>query len=247
MSFDLTLGFDNPDPEECPVTFQDVITLLNALIRGSLDGDFIPYVTGAATPAVDDQDKVWHRLDAQGRPIGAYVYYSGSWRKQYTASIGQISYYNGDPDVDFGETGGRGTVGGEWDGWQLCNGENGSPNLSDKFIVGAKMDDLSTGYPNGDGPWTTGVSGESTQEGAGVHEITLNADNTFRLQTDAVTLGYWQADGNTPNAAAGLIGRAGGGSDFDLIDADAGKEEPDAIPTLPPYYALALVVFIGYE
>lgn len=246
MSFPIEISFANAAPEDCPLTFTDLIALLNTLISGELDGEFVPYVTGASQPSVDDQDKVWHRVDANGRPIGTYVFYSGTWRKQYSVPIGTIAMYSGDPDVDFAGAGHAGTVGGEWDGWQLCSGENGSPNLSDKFVVGAKMDDLAVGYPNGDGPWKTGVSGTTTQEGAGVHEITLDAANTYRPAEPGITLGHWGADGNTPAGAGGLIGSAGGGADFSLIDADPGNPTPPAIPTLPPWYALAFVKFIGY-
>jgi hypothetical protein len=146
--------------------------------------------------------------------------------------------------VDFAESGGKGTVGGEWDGWQLCNGQNGAPNLSDKFIIAAKMDDLGIGFENGDGPWKTNVTTSPTQEGAGVHEITLDTDNTFRPARGAVEVRRWEADGNTPNDSSGSL--YGIGSGVTLLGADAGKETPDPIPTLPPYYALAFAIFVGY-
>lgn len=241
---DISIQFDIPDPGECPLTFTEQIAALNALAHGEIEGEFVAYVTGATTPAVDDQDKVWHRVDASGRPIGTYVFYSGTWRKQYTHNIGEIVMYSGDPDVDFAGTGHKGTVGGEWDGFQLCSGENGSPNLSDKFVVGAKMDDLAIGYPNGDGPWKTGVSGATTQEGVGVHEIQLDNSNTYRPAIPAITAGRWEADGNTPNVAGDLYGL---GSDATLSAEDAGNPAPPAIPTLPPWYALALAVFVGYD
>lgn len=235
--------FDNPDPLDCPTTFAEMIALLNELVHSELVGEFVPYVTGAATPDVDDQDKVWHRVDATGRPLGTYVFYSGAWRKQYSGLIGEVVMYSGDPAQDFAGSGGAGTVGGEWDGWQLCNGSNGSPNLSDKFIVGAKMDDLGVGYPAGAGPWKTNVTGATTQEGAGVHEITLTNNNTYRPARDAVQVRRWEADTNTPNPAGSLYGV---GTSVDLLGADAGNTDPDVIPTLPPYYALAFAQFKGY-
>lgn len=245
MSTGVTTTFNTPAPEDCPTTFTELIAFLNLYVASQIDTDIIAYVTGAATPDVEDQDKVWHKVDANGRPLGTFVFYSGAWRKQYTSSIGTVVMYSGDPGTDFSGSGGAGTVGGEWDGWQLCNGQNGSSNLSDKFIVAAKMDDLAVGYPEGNGPWKTSVSGETTQSGAGVHEIQLNSSNTYRPATPAVTLGHWAADGNTPNIAGGLIGIAGA-SDFDLIGADAGNPTPPVIPTLPPWFALAYAVFQGY-
>lgn len=245
MSLPLSISFDNPDVGECPSNLQELTDSLNARISGVLEGDFKPYVTGAATPSVDDQDKVWMRQDSNGRPIGTYVFYSGTWRKQYNANMGQIVMYSGDPAVDFAGSGHAGTVGGEWDGWQLCSGENGSPNLSDKFIVGAKMDDLGTGYPT-NGPWKTTVTGASTASGAGVHEITLSAANTYAPAEAALVLGHWTADGNTPNAGGGLIGLSGGAADFNLVNAIVGNPTPPAIPTLPPWVAYGLAIFVGY-
>lgn len=247
MSFPIDISFDNGSPDDCPVTFAELIALLNTLIHGDLTGEFLPYVTGAATPSVDDQDKVWMRVDANGRPIGTYVFYLGAWRRQYSVPVGTIAMYSGDPAIDFAGSGHAGTIGGEFDGWQLCSGENGSPNLSDKFIAGAKMDDLGVGYPQGNGPWTTTVTGESLAEGIG--GITMDAENSFIPETQAVRLGHWEADGNAPNVTGDLIGLESGAleaANFDLIDADPGNPTPPPIPTIPPFLALAFIKFVGY-
>lgn len=246
MSLPLSISFASAAPEDCPTTLTELVVLLNALISGTLEGDFKPYVTGAATPSVDDQDKVWHRQDSNGRPIGTYVFYSGTWRRQYGQPVGTIAMYSGNPAVDFAGSGHAGTVGGDYDGWQICSGENGAPDLSDKFIVGAKMSDIGTGYPT-NGPWKTTVTGESTASGAGVHDITLSAANTYAPAEAALVLGHWTADGNTPNAGGGLIGLSGGAADFNLVNAIAGNPTPPAIPTLPSYYSLAFIIFQGYS
>jgi hypothetical protein len=236
---EIEIGINTPDPEDCPSTFTELVALLEELLHAELIGSYVPYVTGAETPSVDDQDKVWHRQDVSGRPIGTFVYYSGAWRREYTGNLGEVVMYSGDPAVDFAGTDGLGTVGGNWDGWALCNGDNGTPNLSDKFIVGAKMDDLTVGYSSG---WKTGVSGSTTDSG-GVNSITLDDTNTYRPAHDAVEVRRWEADGNTPNVAGSLYGV---GTGVTLLPADAGNETPPAIPTLPNYYTLALVQFIGY-
>lgn len=245
MSLGVTVDLDAPDPEECPANLTELYDGLRSRLSATLNATIVPYITGAETPGVDDQDKVWHRVDADGRPLGTYVFYSGTWRKQYTQPVGTICMYSGDPGVDFTGTDGAGTVGGNWDGWQICNGENGSPNLSDKFIVGAKMDDLAVGYPEGNGPWKTTVSGETTQEGAGVHEIQLDSANTYRPARAGIEVRRWEADGNTPNALGNLLGTGTDGTT--LLAADAGNETPPVIPTLPPWFALAYVQFKGYS
>lgn len=45
----------------------------------------------------------------------------------------------------------------KWIGWQLCDGTNGTPDLRDKFVVGAKQDDS--------GVAKTNVSGALTKSG----------------------------------------------------------------------------------
>lgn len=239
----IDITIDIPDPEDCPATFTDLSALFGELIHAELVGSYIPYVTGAATPSVDDQDKVWHREDVSGRPIGTFRFYSGSWRREYSGKPNEVSMYRGDPAVDFAGTDGLGTIGGDWDGWALCNGSNGTPDLSDKFIVCAKMTDLAVGYPGGTGPWSSSVSGV-TASGGGAKDITLDATNTYRPAHDAVQVKRMEADGNTPNVGGSLYGP---GTSVDLLPADAGNETPPAIPTLPPYAVLAYVQFVGYS
>lgn len=242
MAIAVEIEFANPDPEDCPLTFIELVVLLNELVSGNVVATITPYIRQAATPGVDQQDLVWHKIDVDGRPLGTYHFYGGAWRKQYSGKIGEIVFYSGDPGVDFTEAGGKGTVGGDWDGWQICNGNNGSPNLTDKFIVGAKMDDLGVGYPTPNGPWKTNVTGETAQTG-GANEVTLTEATTYRPALDAIKMSNWQADGNSQNSGGGLWGL---GSAHTLLPADDGNLTPDPIDTLPPFYALAYVVFQGY-
>lgn len=240
MSLPVDVEIADPDPGDAPTTFSELVVLLRLLITATVTGSYLPYVTGSATPDVSNQDKVWHRVDGGGRPMGTYVYYSGAWRRQYIGNPNQIVMYNGDPSVDFAGTDGLGTVEGEWDGWALCNGNNGTVDLSDKFIVGSHMSDMTIGYSGG--AHKTSVSGSTTQSG-GVAEITLTNDNTYRPARAAVAVGKWEADGNTPNVGGTLWGS---GSNQELLAADAGNTAPDAIATLPPYYSLAFAQFVGF-
>lgn len=240
MSLPVSITIANPDPSAAPTTLTQLIVLLRTLITAVVTGTYIPYVQGSATPAVGDQDKVWHRTDGSGRPTGTYVYYSGSWRRQYTGKQGQIAIYQGDPSVDFAGAGGLGTVGGDWDGWALCNGNNGTGDLSDRFIVGAHMSDLSVGHPS---DWRSSVSGTALALG-GDKDIVLTDANTFRPARPAVQITKWKADGNAPDAGSALYGS--GTPNVTLLDADAGNVAPDRIPTLPPYFAVAYVKFVGY-
>lgn len=240
MAIVVNLAWANPAPEDCPTNLQETVDIYRELLTGSIEASITPYIRQAATPSVDQQNLIWHKIDVDGRPIGTFHFYGGAWRREYSGRQDEIRYFMGDPAIHF-ESDGRGIVGGEWDGFALCNGNNGTPNLSDKFIVGAKMDDLGVGYPT-NGPWKSTVDGTAQQSG-GQKDITLTEANTYRRAVDEFKMSHWQADGNSQNAAGGLWGQ---GSGFVIIAADAGNLTPPAIPTLPPFYALAITKWIGY-
>lgn len=241
MGLNVQVSIANPDPSDAPLTFTQLIVKLRTLITAIVTGDYVPYVQGSGTPAVGDQDKVWHRTDNGGRPMGTYVYYSGSWRREYTHRLNEVVMYRGTPSNDF-ETTGLGIVGGEWDGFAIMDGRNSTEDWSDRFIVASHMTDFSIGYPGG-GPPSSNVNGATTHTG-GAKDITLDATNTYRPARAAVAARKWKADGNTPDAGSSLYGS--GGTDATLLAADAGNETPPAIPTLPPYIVTGFVQFLGY-
>jgi hypothetical protein len=240
MSLPVDISIASPDPAAAPTTLTQLIVILRTLITAVVTGTYLPYVQGSATPSVSDQNKVWHRTDSGGRPMGTYVYYSGSWRREYTHRLNEVVMYRGTPSTDF-ETTGLGIVGGEWDGFAIMDGRNSTEDWSDRFIVASHMTDFSIGYPGG-GPPSSNVNGSTTHTG-GAKDITLDAANTYRPATAAIKVSKWKADGNTPDAGGGLIGS---GSTIDFVPANAGNETPPAIPTLPPYIVTGFVQFTGY-
>jgi len=67
-------------------------------------------------------------------------------------------------------------------GYALCNGSNGTPDLRDKFVIGAKQDDA--GIPK------TNVTGSLTQIGgaaAHAHDLDTGADIDAGTQDYAIT------------------------------------------------------------
>lgn len=248
MSFPIVITFATPPDGTCPATFADATALLQTLVTGEVTATYTPYVMGADTPAVEDQDKAWIKLDASGRPAGTFVFYAGNWRRTYTGLRSEVTMFGGNPSLFF-DSNGRGLVGGEWDGWHIANGLDGTPNLTDKFIVAAHMDnsDGDSGY--GSGQWRTKVSGGILATG-GAAEVTLADATTYRPARDEIRLDKFTADGNARSNSGALLGHYSGTHDPDGSEAisasDAGNPDPDPIPTLPPYYALAYVVFLGY-
>jgi len=101
-------------------------------------------------------------------------------------------------------------------GWALCNGASGTPNLTDRFIIGAG------------GAYAVGASGGAV---AHSHSITVNTATTgITISTTTATV---NADGDPPNALTSATPNDPGHFHNASADNDL---------TLPPYYALAFIM-----
>lgn len=140
----------------------------------------------------------------------------------------------------------KGTVATIPSGWALCDGLNGTPDLRDKFIVGAKQDDS--------GVAKTNVSGSLTQTGgAATHTLT---ESELPAHTHAVTdPGHTHTTQRYPTTT-------GSSSGFTADTSMSGTLADNTLPTksnttgitlantgsgsahnnLPPYYALAFIM-----
>ncbi len=102
-------------------------------------------------------------------------------------------------------------------GWALCDGSNGSPDLRDKFVVGARMD--------GSGVAVTTIQGSPAQTGGSL-------SHTHSGTTSALGGGTTRIDDNS------------GGSDYDWQNPTGHSHTftTDQAQNLPPYYSLAFIV-----
>ena len=101
-------------------------------------------------------------------------------------------------------------------GWVLCDGQNNTPDLRDKFVVGASDSTGDTTYP-GVSPGATGGSATDT--------VNITVSGTTGFET--------LVSGGTQVSTSALNRRhthdfSGSGS--------------DTVNTLPPYYALAYIM-----
>jgi hypothetical protein len=104
-------------------------------------------------------------------------------------------------------------------GVQLCDGTNGTPDLRDRFIVGARQDDT--------GVAKTNVSGSLTKSG-GAATHTHNVPNTgWGLNAGVSTAGTVASGTNQ-------------GNDYSALNTANGVPT-DAQSSLPPYYALCFL------
>jgi hypothetical protein len=249
--------FGTPDPNATPLNLVQLIQLLNGLVITTIEGSYQPYVLQNGTPNADDQDKVWIEKDSQGRPVSIKVYWSGSWRRIYNGMLGEIRAFHGapgySPEGHFNATG-LGNVGGEYDGWALCNGKNGTPDFSDKFLVGAHMNKSDSHNDYEDGEWLTWADPKTGQHTGGVHEFILNEKTSYQPTVDIGTLkiGRYKIDsGGEDLDKHGLLwGKPSVGNEDNneiLKIQSEGNPTPDAVSVLNPFIALGWIIFIGYQ
>lgn len=241
--------FANPDPSLKFTTLTNIVALLNQLAANAIDTtDFTPYVKGSSVPDVDDQDKVWHRTDVDGEPLGTYIYFNGLWVREPPTPGARIGLYTGDSNL-FDGTGlgipGPGPIAGDLFGWALANGLNGTANLSNQFIIAGAMDNAGiTGFSGG--LWRTKVIGGALTQG-GTATQTLTADTGYYPDIPAIEAGtHWKADGNSRDDAEGLWGD-GPGDPIHIQDAIDGNTTPDPFNIVPPFYCMAIIAFRGYN
>ena len=141
-------------------------------------------------------------------------------------------------------------------GWYLCDGTNSTPDLTNKFIVGADADDGGTAK--------TTITGSATQTGGDkdaiipshTHTTTGNYRNNFLARVEMTT----SANGSSTDIAEdGTIsswitsGRNDGGSRAMRFQNEGFNETALSLSTtttgesadnanLPPYYALAFIM-----
>jgi microcystin-dependent protein len=149
-------------------------------------------------------------------------------------------------------------------GWALCNGANGTPDLRDKFVVGARADSGGAAQSTVSGASTqTGGAASSASDSQGAHTHTAPASGGYTLQLadipshrHSLSFNIERADaaGTTNTHRGTAAGRendapvtdyAGGGGSHahpsgGLTDSQGAHTH--TVPTLPPYYALAFIM-----
>ena len=120
-----------------------------------------------------------------------------------TIPVGGIIMWSGDPSTNFTPSG----IGiGDLDGWVLCNGNSGSPDLQGKFIVG---------YDRGNAQYNNiGNTG-------GEDSVTLIRDQIPAHNHSAGTLSTTRSGGHkhTTRVNYKIIGDGNGGDDFNALEA----------------------------
>jgi hypothetical protein len=115
-------------------------------------------------------------------------------------------------------------------GWALCNGSNGTPNLQDRFIVGAGSGYSVAGTGGSADATLVSHSHTGTTDTGGVHSHGYNAGGV-------VGSGWASSNKNGP-AAQTTTTHNGHEHTFDTSTTGS----PATNANLPPYYALAFIM-----
>jgi microcystin-dependent protein len=129
-------------------------------------------------------------------------------------------------------------------GWSFCNGSNGTPDLRDKFIIGAAAD--SGGQAN------TTVTGSTTKNGGSKDAVLVSHSHTATV-TDPGHFHRWGGGGNmqagndnggqSVNGGSTNIATSTIATGITVANDTQGVSGTDQ--NLPPYYALAFIMRIS--
>lgn len=221
-----------PPGFKAPSTTQGMLEMLAKYTKYQITADSQVMVVSTNTPSTVDQNRVWLRTDANGRPVGFFLWYKpattgavGTWRRVPVIRPEEMRMFSGTPSSYFDATG-RGIVGAEWDGWALCNGNNFTVNLLDKFIISTPSVDKQI------------VRG-------GLATLTISVANLPRITGTIGELYDFQTGGGLPGFS-GLIFQGGARQ---TVTVNANGTGPTAIPIsiLPPYIAVGFAEWVGYQ
>jgi hypothetical protein len=197
--------------------------------QSGVSGDTLPIVSGGTGQATAST-AINALLPTQTSNSGKYLTTDGSassWGSVVTFSTGMILMWSG-------------TIATIPSGWYLCNGSNGTPDLRNKFIIGAFSDTSSVAYST--------ITGANTQTGGTKDAIVVSHTHTATV-TDSGhshTVPYAQADAiggggaqpayrgtstsNTSTVTTGIT----------VANSTTGSSGTDQ--NLPPYFALAFIM-----
>lgn len=266
-------------------TFEAQITFETQIIgSGGFLGDVTGNVTGNLTGNVTGNVTGNLTGNAVGNHSGSFTGDLNTVGETVTLDSGQIllDYLNQDA-LDYIATRGlppgtivlwSGAINEIPDGWALCDGGNDTPDLTERFVVGAKS--LGTFVVDANGGSSTHTHAITVAEGGahahsgtvGATALTIaqlpahyHANGVVDAQTKLFNHGTIAADptmndsidGNSANGTIeGLTSTVGSGETHThtLSTEESGAHShtgtADAFSTLPPYYALAYIMKLAY-
>ena len=132
-------------------------------------------------------------------------------------------------------------------GWVLCNGSNSTPDLRNKFVIGAHTDSAGVAYST--------VTGSNTQTGG--TKDAINVSHTHTATTTATDSGHthlsnavglvngtinWVGTGGTPYNNGNNTNTGTGTANITATTTISTEGSSGTNQNLPPYYALAFIM-----
>jgi hypothetical protein len=225
----------------------DVNGMLDLLATGALSGS-IPdtagggVFVGSTPPSSSLTNKVWYKTDAAGRPLGVFMFYNGNWRRVYSGvALGEIRIFAGPFSLYFDGTG-RGLVGGDVDGWALCNGQNGTLNIEGDCPVPGLPGQFVGQSTDG---WFSNCEGTGWHAAGGQRGLTISMNYLPPMVAHSHIRGYQEGTG------AGFAASTNDGTapDYQLPvrDASGNAGLGQQLPSQHLYVALGFIQFVGYQ
>jgi hypothetical protein len=221
-------------------------------------------ITMNANAAGADLNGLWvWRLDQYKLPPRLMTGYRGGWWQLYTGLATEIRMFMGYPAGYF-DASGRGKEYSGWEGWQLCNGQNGALNLENFFIIPGYRNDgtswVASVYWSGSGATVNADGtinwGDATQDFIDINPnerqftISLNNFPLFSLWVN------WSQNFKLTKSGSGdNWGTPAPGANNGSFNTSTWVYQFDQhaimlsypMSRLPPYVAVAYVQFIGYQ
>jgi hypothetical protein len=131
-------------------------------------------------------------------------------------------------------------------GWYLCNGSNGTPDLRDKFIVGASSDETAIAKTNITGALTKTGGTKDAINVSHTHTATSSVTDpghSHSFPNTAIAQGNSGQQGRTDGSQASAMGSTSGATTGISISTSISSAGSDGTnQNLPPYYALAFIM-----
>ena len=144
------------------------------------------------------------------------------------------------------------------EGWHICDGTNGTPNLKGKFVLGATGDNGTYGFKavGGETGHTLTVNempshshGSGSLKTNSASEYSSSTTNTWRASNQGTIgkVGYLQAptDTNTRYVAAPLTVTSSGSHTHAISGSTGSNGSSQPHNNMPPYYALYYIMKIA--